>query len=283
MPLKDRVWGVISAKLSLANGSGSPNPSGHAVRDKFGTGVFPLKGQKVAVFSTGAAASPGDTNPPFAAFQPGKNNQTMSAFPADWFAANGNKLPNSPGCPGPSGTNANDPVMLTLRIRVPTNAKSFSFNSFFLSAEFPEYVCSPFNDFFVALVDAPVATNPADKNLAVYIAPNFQRFPIGVNLSFGTNLFAVCDDGPTGCAGGVPGTALCQAGPSLLAGTSFDTMQGGCGTPPNASQLLGGGTGWLTTAGNVALVTSWNCASLFGIRAITFSTRWRCSTIGSGT
>jgi len=113
-------------------------------------------------------------------------------------------------------------------------------------------VCTAFNDFFVALIDAPVTTNPKDKNLAVYIAPNFQRYPIGVNLSYGTNLFAVCDDGPTGCSGGNAGTASCLAGPSLLNGTGFDTVSGGCGTPPNDSKLLGGGTGWLTTAGNVA-------------------------------
>ena len=142
--------------------------------------------------------------------------------------------------------------MLTLRLRVPTNAKSFSFNSFFFSAEFPEFVCTTFNDFFVALVDAPVTTNPKDKNLAVYIAPDYKRYPIGVNLSHSTNLFAVCDDGVTGCSGGVPGTAKCLMGPALLGGTGFDTNTGGCGAPPNDSKLLGGGTGWLTTAGNVA-------------------------------
>jgi hypothetical protein len=218
------------------------------VRPKFGTGVFPIKGQRLAILSTGSAAAPGDTNPSFVSFQPGKQNNTSSGFPADWLAANGGTPPNSPGCPDPSGNTANDPVMLTFRIRVPTNAKSFSVNSFFMSAEFPEYVCTPFNDFFVALVDAPVTNNPADKNVAVYIAPDFKRYPISVNLSHGTNLFAVCKAGPTGCAGGVPGNASCLAGPSLLTGTDMDTPSGGCGT----SNLLGGGTGWLTTAGNVA-------------------------------
>ncbi|HMR81043.1 MAG TPA: choice-of-anchor L domain-containing protein, partial [Polyangiaceae bacterium] len=169
----------------------------------------------------------------------------------DWLAANGGSLPNSPGCPGPTGNAANDPVMLTFRLRVPTNARSFSFNSFFNSAEFPEYVCTQFNDFYVALVDSGATTNPKDKNLAVYIAPNFTRFPVSVNLSFGTNLFAVCDAGQTGCAGGVLGQASCVSGTALLNGTGLDTNTGGCGSPPNNSDLLGGGTGWLTTAGNV--------------------------------
>ncbi|MEZ4230424.1 MAG: hypothetical protein R3B89_14720 [Polyangiaceae bacterium] len=203
------------------------------------------------MLSTGAAADPTDTAPSFEPFQPGVENLKQSAFPADWLAANGDRLPNAPGCPEPQGNRANDPVMLTLRIRVPSNARSFSFNQLFLSSEFPEYVCSEFNDFVVALVDSKATSNPADKNLAVYIAPSFQRFPIGVNLSRGTNLFSVCDDGPTGCEGGVDGTASCISGPSLLTGTGFDVVDGGCGTPPNSSDLAGGGTGWLTTAGNV--------------------------------
>jgi hypothetical protein len=249
---KDKKWGLISGKLTLADGTGTPAAAGRAVRPKFGNQIFPLKGQRFAVLSTGAAAAPGDTNPPFEAFQGGKTNGTQSGFPADFLAAHSGVLPNSPGCPAPNGIVANDPIMLTLRLRAPTNAKSFSFNTFFFSAEFPEYVCTQFNDFFVALVDSNVTTNPKDKNVAVYIAPDFKRYPISVNLSHGTNLFGVCDAGPTGCAGGVPGTASCLAGPSLLSGTGFDPNIGGCGTPPNDSPLLGGGTGWLTTAGNIA-------------------------------
>ena len=47
----------------------------------------------------------------------------------------------------------------------------------------------------------------------------------------------------------MPGNATCLSGPTYLQGTGFDdTSQQGCG----ASNMLGGGTGWLTTAGNVA-------------------------------
>jgi hypothetical protein len=58
--------------------------------------------------------------------------------------------------------------MLKLRVRVPTNALSFSVQMHFFSAEWPEYVCTSFNDLFVTLVDAPGAMNPADKNIAIY-------------------------------------------------------------------------------------------------------------------
>ena len=57
--------------------------------------------------------------------------------------------------------------MLTLKIRAPTNARSFSVRTQFFSAEYPEWVCSEFNDFFVALTDS-AADNPADGNIAIY-------------------------------------------------------------------------------------------------------------------
>jgi hypothetical protein len=50
-----------------------------------------------------------------------------------------------------------------------TNAYSFSVSTFYYSSEYPEWVCSPFNDFFLALLDssfvpnANQSPNPADK------------------------------------------------------------------------------------------------------------------------
>lgn len=239
----------------------------------------------MAILSSGTAAAPGDTNPNHQAFQSGIDTGTTSGFPADWFAANGNTLPNAPGCPGAGqgGGQAFNPVMLTLRLRVPTNAKSFSFNSFFFSAEFPEFVCTTFNDFFVALVDAPVTTNPKDKNLAVYIAPDYKRYPIGVNLSHSTNLFAVCDDGVTGCSGGVPGTAKCLMGPALLGGTGFDTNTGGCGAPRTTASCSAAAPAGSPPPATWRPVRPWSCASRSGTPVTASSTRWCCSTTGSGT
>ena len=87
--------------------------------------------------------------------------------------------------------------MLVLRMRAPTNAKAFSFNSFFFSAEYPEYVCSNYNDQFLALVDTPNGTpkpiaNPIDKNLMTYTQGG-QQWPIGINIAKGTSLFSVCN------------------------------------------------------------------------------------------
>ena len=135
---------------------------------------------------------------------------TSSGYPSDWFSLNGNHVPNAPGCPDPLVGTANDPVMLTLKIRTPTNAKSFSLQSNFFSAEYPEWVCSPYNDFFLALLDSGFtpgpgqSPNPADKNLAIYDPPpaGGAVYPVGVNLAFGnTGLFSACKNGPTGCGG----------------------------------------------------------------------------------
>src|SRR5262249_36732590 len=144
--------------------------------------------------------------------------------------ANANNFPNAPGCPDPQGgTTANDPVALKVRVRVPTNAKSFTVATYFFSSEYPEWVCSPYNDFFLTLLDSGFmpgpneAPNPADKNLAFYDPPpaGGQVYPVGVNLAFGnTGLFTQCKNGPTGCGGGsVPGNCGTCVSTNDLAGT----------------------------------------------------------------
>jgi len=257
-PLPTRKWGVIDGRLTLADGKTllpAAASVSRSVRSGFGDAITPYRGGRLAVLSSGNAASVNQTNPSYSIFQPGATIGTSSSFPADWFAAHNYQLPNAPGCPEPSGTTANDSVMLTLRIRVPTNAKSFSLLSWFFSAEFPEYVCTQFNDFYVVLVDSPPPQwpNPSDKNLAVFRVTNPPKtIPVGVNLAMDPDaqgLFSVCQKGEIGCSGGVNGYAPCLNGPTFLKGTGFDdTSVGGCGT----SNLLGGSTGWLATVGNVA-------------------------------
>lgn len=253
--MTEKKWGVISATLTLADGTGVPATPAQSIRPRFGPGVLPKAGASLALLSTGHAAAMGDTNPSFQDFQdvdePGNNRQ--SAFPMDFYQANGNSLPNAPGCPPPMGAQAMDPVMLTLTIRVPSNAKSFKLATNFFSSEFPEYTCSPFNDFFVVLLDSTYAgtpANPADKNLAFY-SGNGMKYPVGVNLASGnTGLFTQCVNGRTGCIPLVAtaGNISTCMGTDQLMGTGFDRASpGAC----DANSLQGGGTGWLETTGNV--------------------------------
>jgi hypothetical protein len=76
-----------------------------------------------------------------------------------------------------------------------------------------------------------------------------KKYPVGVNLAFGdTGLFSQCVNGGTGCAGGSSGSISTCTGTSELTGTGMDQARSGsCDT----NSLIGGGTGWLTTNGNV--------------------------------
>lgn len=256
-----QTWGVISATFHQADGAGTPAADSRSIRTGYGSGVAPMFGNSLTVLSSGVAAAqsaPNNTAPNWVAFQTGLDMVSNSGVPSDWLAANGNIIPNAPGCPDPiGGATANDPIMLKLRIRVPTNANSFSVNSLFYSSEYPEWVCSPYNDFLLVLIDStyPQGTgpmdNPLDKNLAIYTTPGGVDYPVGVNLASGnTGLFTQCLNGETGCGvGSVLGNNNTCVGTNLLTGTGFDIVDpaGACGT----SDLVGGATSWLTTSGNV--------------------------------
>jgi hypothetical protein len=219
----------------------------------------PQHGASLVVLSAGVAADANDTNPQYMSGGSINHGSEISPFPADWLAANGGQLPNAPGCPAPStfgqcGVGGCDPVMLTMRLRVPSNAKSFSMKINFFSHEFPEYVCTQFNDMFVVLLDSTYVgdpANPMDKNLAFYQDPvTMEKTPVGVNLAkSNTGLFTQCLNGTGGCSGAPGGTFQITSclDDSQLPGTGFDPIEGWC----DAGQHAGGGTGWLTTSGNV--------------------------------
>ncbi|GMV16130.1 MAG: hypothetical protein AMXMBFR56_43540 [Polyangiaceae bacterium] len=270
-----KTWGLITAEILRADGSALGDARARSIRPKFGTNNVPIEGGSMAVFSSGIAADGTQTNPGPNGGAPSGGNVSTTHAPAstvnistctdarcikDWFTtANlplkaANALPVAPNCgSGTSGSPAtpNDSVMLRLRLRAPTNARAFSFNSYFLSAEYPEYVCTNFNDQVIALVDTPSGTpspiaNPVDKNLMTYLDSTAKKWPIGINIAAGTSLFAVCETQTSnpGCWDTSVNASSCQAGISSLLGTGFD-KQGGTGC------TIGGGTYWLTTAGNV--------------------------------
>lgn len=250
-PLAERTWGVISAVLTQADGSDTPLPVQRSIRQTFGDAIVPSGGESLVVLSSGNAAAPGQTSPDYAAFESGTNVGTTVPAPQDWLDANGGDFP--AWCdnvdPDPN-TDANDSVMLTLRVRVPTNARSFTTRMFFFTAEYPEWVCSKYNDFFVALIDSSSLDNPGDKNIAVY-DDGQNLWPVGLNiLTTAPGLFAVCESGNVGCQAGLQQAHVCADGPAQLAGTGFDAIDtgnscNGVGFP------VGGGTGWLEMSGNV--------------------------------
>ncbi len=145
-------------------------------------------------------------------------------------------------CNGDRLPRVHDPVSLDIEMKVPTNANSFSFDFYFFSVEYPQFVCSSYNDFFVALLEsnfvAPEGnenySNPKDLNIAIDKDIN----PVGVNLA-PAGLFRQCENKK----GDSWEVTSCED-TEELAGTGFDENGGSSG-------VIHGGTGWFKARGNV--------------------------------
>ena len=226
-------WGLISAKITAPNGSTQLHANSHGLVSKFGNVVTPKSGTYMLALTSGKIK-----NNKFESYTPLSGISTGA--PADWLEKNGNKFPSADACNGNSGTSGsvNDAVMLDLEIKAPQTAKSFSFNIYFFTKEYYTYVCTQFNDFFIALLnsgytsDDPNLKNPADMNLAMDANGN----PVGVNLA-PAGLFTQCKNySGTNYNGKTITITSCNDTEEELQGTGFETH---------------GGTGWLTTRGNV--------------------------------
>jgi hypothetical protein len=199
---KEKTWGVIDAKLLRADGIGAPERVQHGIMQKFGSWVNPVGGANFVVLSSGTARLP-TSSQWIAPRDPSYKAGSVVVPPAGWPR-------NTAGCPAPFDKTANDSVNLRLVIRVPTNAKAFSFNFNFFSSEYLTYVCSQYNDTFVALLDSKTEMNPS-------FGKNICRDDLGNPINVNSGFFEVC----------TPGTAktgqkyACPKGVTELAGTGF--------------------------------------------------------------
>jgi hypothetical protein len=231
-PKPQKKWGLLSSAYKLGSGVdpnatqlGNFQNSQAAILQQYGylnnnpanPNNPPKKGPTMAGVSSGRMRYTGQTG--FASPNGGTSFATVGACPAAYLAANGGTLPSSAGCSGNclGGSTCYDSILVRMQIRVPTNAKSMSYDFKFYSGEFPEYVCTTFNDYYVALLTTGAPGIPADKNVSFDGVGN----PVSVNNGF----FDVCS--PTGCFN-------CPKGTNELLGTG---MEGS----------VGGGTSWLTT------------------------------------
>jgi hypothetical protein len=235
LPKPKRKWGVIETALLLADGSPHPTIATLdniqvGVLAKYGANVVPQKGATMAAISSGTARAEGDAyyvhpqNGPLGQSGNYVSKPTATAsVPAEYLAAHNGVVPspaNCPACTGATCTKAFDSVNLRARIRVPTNALSFSYNFKFYTAEYPEFLCKQYNDFFVALLRSGAKKLPLDKN----IASDAQGNAVSVNNGF----FEVCFPIKPG---------ECPSGTLDLVGTGMGGF--------NGSLNDGGGTEWL--------------------------------------
>ena len=196
-------WGVMEAAYVRANGSNAtpPNPLQYGIFENFGPNVNVQGGARMLGLSSGHARIPGQNGAcnSLTCYSNQDGTPPPAGFPQD--VAN---------CSG--STTINDDVALQLKIRSPKNATGYSFNFKFYSFEYPEWVCTSFNDQYISLVDPP-----PPGSISGNVSFDQQNNPVSANVAF----FDVC-----------PGCAL---GDAELMGTGYDSWDDA------------GGTGWLQT------------------------------------
>ncbi len=190
---------------------------GKGILSGFGPNVLPRDGTKVLALSSGSARRP--TDPDYHDVSGYSKDSTPHVAPPGYPKP-------SPVCPGITPGAPQDSAGLKVVIHTPKDAKSLSFNVDFYSYEFPSFVCSQYDDVFVALMD---------PKPAALIDGNLSFDSTGDALSPHSNLISVCSPQ---MAGGL--TFACPLGTSQLVGTGFDQQVNGSAA-----------TGWLLTTAPV--------------------------------
>ncbi len=210
------AWGVVDAHYALPDGTVPPTVA------EFSSGLLPAfgvnaahAGQRVLALSSGKARAPDQA--PYEAPVPGYVKGYMHGRPTGFSTS-------VAACGGVSLSTPHDGYALVLRIQVPSNANSFSFYHQYFTADYGDYVCSPFSDVY-GVVLAPAFGGAADGNIVRDSAND------GVVTAASTGLLRACTPG---MHGGLNFT--CPLGTASLAGTGFEAY---------------GATGWLKTTAPV--------------------------------
>ena len=225
------TWGVVSAEWAACDGSpmvggdggmfgdGTDLSTGKGILDHFGNVILPREGVKLLALSSGSARNP--TDPDFS--DPQGDWKDSSPFnPPPGYPKE------SPSCPGVQTGEPYDSAGLRLTIRTPTDAKSFTFDFTFFTYEYPDYICSTYNDFFVALLD-PKLSNQPDGNISFDAQGN--------NISVNAGFLQACNPCNTGGK-----NFDCSLGYGEILGTGFESNSAGtCPIQGSAS------TSWLVT------------------------------------
>lgn len=231
-----RVWGLIDDetrwfRLPRADASvreGLADPRQLWLPERFGT-IRPREGSRMVVLSTGVARdfeAEGYTR----ACDEFDLRGAVGATPPEGYPRDAKQ------CGGQidsEGVLAYDDVGFELVIRSPQNAATLAFDSMFFTHEYPRYVCSEYNDFFVVLLRPEASA----RSQNVLLDENDE--PIGVN----SGLLEVCRQTTQ-----VARPIACRLGPGLLTDTGFDEGESSCGSATGSTSSSGGAaTGWLET------------------------------------
>ncbi|MEY4515652.1 MAG: hypothetical protein RLZZ450_7774 [Pseudomonadota bacterium] len=232
----EKGWGVVSARFTDASGTGKlSDPRAVGILPDFGA-AKPGDGKAFLALSSGVARAPNQ-----AGYTSDCDSLDATCPLGGILGCSGGLAPppgypkEAPSCKAPTsifspGTKVFNQAALELKVRVPNNASSFAFDSIFYTYEFPKFVCSKFNDFFVVFKE-PKPTDLPDSNIVF----DTNGDSIGVN----TGLLAVCDKSTQ--LPDAPKQFDCAQGTALLKGTGYGAGESTC---PDAG---GAATGWLHT------------------------------------
>ena len=258
-------FGLVSATYSKAFGSSAPPHAGQwGLLPKFGNVIKPREGATLGALSTGYAREydnpqgTHDTAPSASCDWSGLPGSCPVGNASDFVNSSptgplqGTNYPTAVAPPGfpqsgsscPQGDSVNDMIDVKLVLKAPMDATGFRFDFDFYSSEWPNFVCSTYNDAFIAYLTS------ADKTDNISLDSN--KNPIAIN----NNFLNRCTAGaPLGCNrtdGNSPdapvSTSTCTGGAAELDGTGYATLaQTLCGNGADVSATLGGATGWLST------------------------------------
>ncbi|MGZ3456419.1 MAG: putative metal-binding motif-containing protein [Polyangiales bacterium] len=215
---KSKTWGLVSAKLSRADGTDKVDDVQHGIMTAFGKNVSPKQGKSLLVLSSGTARTPS---------QPDFVKPAMSSTDDTNVTPAPTGFPKSaPGCPASTSSSAYDGIALELELRVPTNAKGFKLAHDFYTSEYVEQVCKGYDDHFLVLLES---TAPLDAKYS----GNIVFDAMGNHITSSTPLLEVCT---MGMAAGKSWS--CPQGTKELEETGFADPD----KPAN-----GAATGWLET------------------------------------
>lgn len=195
-----------------------------AVMSTFGDTYIPHAGPDFAVLSTGIA---GDTaSPGYAGHSTSFSSANRIAHP--------DPQPAAPSCGGADQSEVNDYSEISLSIQVPANAQAFSFDFNFMSIEFAEYVCSSYDDTFLAMLESEAFSG------------NVSFDAMGNRVSINVGFFNVCSSTLASTCNFASNSAACTTAVNGCM-SEMDIL----GTGFEADAASGGGTGWLTTTAPV--------------------------------
>ena len=267
--------------------------------------IPPRVGQNFILLSSGIA---GDAATELKQY--GLDDMKMSlggSIPEPYRTAHANQLQTHPKCAS-GGADIYDTVKLHFKIRAPKDAKGIRFDFRFFSREYPYFVCSQYNDFFLSILTdehgKPIADTNNDGALDDEdgnISFDMNGNPVSVNNAF----FTTCAEAP--CNGNFAKPMADQC-PAML---SCDPETSTCGgvickdgseelaayypqfytTGDDALVKRGGGTAWLTTKApvNPGEIFNldfyiWDTGDLkFDSTVILDNFQWECSETTVGT